>query len=184
VGLVRGFKTFAKKLAAETRAELGLSPAAPLDHLVLANFLGIPVIPMSDYLGECPHLDYLTSLGKSQFSAITLFDDVWRMIIHNDAHAPCRQKSNIVHEIAHALLQHPPAQPLNEKGERNYDSGIEGEAHWLAGELLVTDAAAIHVVKTKLSDAAAAARYGICPQMLKYRLAVTGAHNRAARLGK
>lgn len=182
--MVRGFKSYAKKLAAEVRSELRLSATAPLDHLILAEHLGIPIIPMSQYLCECPNLGYFTSTGQKDFSAITLVEDTWRMIIHNDTHAPCRQKSNIVHELAHALLQHPPAAPLNEKGERSYDSGIEGEAHWLTGELLITDSAAMYVVKSKLDETTATDHYGVCPKMLKYRLSVTGAYQRVARLRK
>jgi len=182
VSLVRGFKSDAKKLSAEVRGEIGLSATDPLDHLLLAEHLAITIIPMSQYLSECPNLSYFTSSGQKDFSAITLFVDTWRMIIHNDSHAPCRQKSNIVHELAHALLQHPPAPPLNENGERNYNSDIEGEAHWLTGELLITDSAAMYVVKNKLEATTAADHYGVCPKMLKYRISVTGAYQRVARL--
>lgn len=182
MSLVWGFKSYAKRLAADARAEIGLSAVDPLDHLMLASSLEIPIYPMSQYLKECPCLGYFASTGQQHFSAITLFDDVWRMIIHNDTHAPCRQKSNIVHELAHALLQHPPAPPLNEKGGRNYDSGIEGEANWLAGELLVPDDAAVRIVKDKLDESMAAERYGVCPKMLTYRLQVTGARTRVKRM--
>lgn len=184
MALIRGFKSFAKRLAAEVREEIGLRPTQPLDHLVLADHLGIPIQRMSDYLEECPSLHYLATQGQKHFSAITLFDASWRKIIHNDTHAPCRQKSNIAHELAHALLQHPPAPPLNDKGARNYDSQIEGEAHWLAGELLVTDSAALHVVKNEIEVDVAAEQYGVCPTMLRYRLQVTGAKKRMSRLRK
>lgn len=184
MALVRGFKAYAKRLAAEVREELGLSPTAPLDHLSLAESLEIPVFPMSVYLAECPALGYFTDTGQQDFSAITLFDDRWRMVIHNDTHDPCRQKSNIVHELAHALLQHPPAPPLNEHGARSYDSGIEGEANWLTGELLITEAAALHIVSAKLNAQRAADIYGVCSKMLAYRLGVTGAHKRVSRFKK
>ena len=135
---------------------------------------------MSFYLGECPNLNYFTITGQKDFSAITLFDNTWRMVIHNDSHAPCRQKSNIVHEIAHALLQHPPVVPLNNNGERNYDSGIEGEANWLAGELLITEASALHIASKKLDKQVASDMYGVCPKMLSYRLQVTAAYKRVS----
>lgn len=184
MALVRGFKADAKRLAAEVREELGLSPIEPLDHLALAEHLCIPIFPMSAYLAKCPSLSYFTGMGQKDFSAITLFDDLWRMVIHNDTHDPCRQKSNIVHELAHALLQHPPAPPLNEHGGRTYDSGVEGEANWLAGELLITEKAALHIVSCKLDVQLAADTYGVCKKMMTFRLGATGAHARVSRFRK
>lgn len=184
MALIRGFKAHAKRLATEVREELGLNPTEPLDHMALADHLGIPIQKMSAFLDSCPSLHYLTAKGQKHFSAITLFQGTWRTVIHNDSHAPCRQKSNIVHELAHALLQHPPAPPLTDKGERTYDSGIEGEANWLTGELLVPDSVAIHVIQSELADEVAASHYGVCPVMLRYRLRVTAAKRRVSRFRK
>lgn len=178
--LKRGFKTYAKKLAREVREELGLSQISPLDHFALAAHLSIPVFPMSQYSKQCPNLDYFIGKGQKYFSAITLFSNTWRMIIHNDFHALCRQKSNIVHEIAHALLQHPPVPHLNDSGERNYNSGIEGEADWLTGVLLIPEEAALQIVGNNVDKQLASDRYGVCPKMLTYRLQVTAAHKRVA----
>ena len=87
----------------------------------------------------------------------------------------------LAHEIAHALLLHPPTPPLDEFGCRNFDGDLEDEAKWLAGALLVTEAAAVTIAFRQLSDAEAALLYSVSEPMMRYRLNVTGARKRAAR---
>ena len=60
-------------------------------------------------------------------------------------------------------------------GERAHDSGIEAEANFLGGCLLMPNEAAIHVVTNGLS-ARAQLIYGVSRPMLDYRLRVSGAH--------
>ena len=82
------------------------------------------------------------------FSAVPVFIGPSRTIFHNDAHSPARQNSNLAHELAPGLLHHPPTPALDDKGNRNWNLNIEGEAGYLSGALLVTEAArvwAMHV---------------------------------------
>ena len=50
----RGFKTEANATACEVRTELGLTPTAPLDVRQLAEYLEIPVIPLSHLRDVAP----------------------------------------------------------------------------------------------------------------------------------
>jgi Zn-dependent peptidase ImmA (M78 family) len=95
-------------------------------------------------------------------------------IVHNDAHHPYRQNSNICHELAHCLLGHPCGPPLNEKRERIRDSSIEAEANYLSGTLLLTNEGAFYVLTQGLLPVAKE-RYGISGAMLNYRLRISGA---------
>jgi Zn-dependent peptidase ImmA (M78 family) len=56
-----------------------------------------------------------------------------------------------------------------------HDGGIEAEANFLAGCLLLPNEAAIHVLMNGLKSRASSI-YGISNPMLEYRLRVSGAH--------
>lgn len=117
--------------------------------------------------------------GRDSFSAVTVSRGIRRAIVHNDAHAPVRQRSNLTHEIAHALLGHTATPVLTEAGHRNFDQGIEAEANFLGGALLITNEAAMHILANQLPNADQV--YGVSKAMLNYRLGVSGALKRAQR---
>lgn len=74
----------------------------------------------------------------SPISAFTIFVPT-RVFCYNDSRASTRVSSDLAHEIAHALLQHPPhfvADLLCSS-----DPQMEEEAAFLAGVLLVPDEA-------------------------------------------
>ena len=87
----------------------------------------------------------------------------------------------MTHELGHALLLHPPTPALDHRGCRLWDHSIEDEAQWLAGALLLTEDAALWIVRSGTSVTPAAERFGISEQMVTYRINVTGARARVAR---
>lgn len=177
--LRRGFKTEANDIAREIRGELGLRDLEPLDPRKLADALEIRVVPLSQFRQDAPRAYRLFRLvDRDSFSAVTVFDGTERMIVYNDAHSPGRQASDIVHELAHALLQHPPKPALDDRGCRNWDPELEEEADWLAGVLLITEDAALAIVRNNLSLEDAASRYGVSTQMVRFRVNMTGAWRR------
>jgi Zn-dependent peptidase ImmA (M78 family) len=179
--LRRGFKTDANALAAEVRLELGLTPIAPLDPRALAEHLEIPVVALTAGGYEPTIVDHFTRIDRGAFSAATVFDGHRRVIVHNDSHSAGRQANNITHEISHGLLLHSPAPALGAGGCRNWSSDVEDEATWLAGCLLVTEEAALHIVRRALPIAATAGFYGVSEQLLRWRINATGARTRVAR---
>lgn len=178
----RGFKTEANEIARETRRELRLRDADPLDPWKLAAHLEIPVVPLSSFRTDAPRAARLfRSVDRDAFSAVTVFAGTKRMIVYNDSHSRGRQASDIAHELAHALLQHPPAPVLDHLGCRNWDGGLETEANWLAAALLISEEAALAIALNATSLEVAAARYGVSKQLLQFRLNVTGARVRVRR---
>jgi Zn-dependent peptidase ImmA (M78 family) len=147
----------------------------------MANYPLVSVEPTSGY-GEDRAACRAPLHGdrSGAFSACTVFRGARRTIVHNDAHAPGRQASNLTHELGHALL-HPPTPALDDRGCRLWNQNIEDEAHWLAGALLLTEDAALCIARNDTSVPAAAEHFGISEQMITYRLNVTGAGTRAAR---
>jgi hypothetical protein len=178
----RGFKSDAHSLAAEVRGEFGLGVLDRLEPLVLIEHLAIPAVPLSAYRTTIPAaVHQLCSTDRGALSAATVFCGNKRVIVYNDAHHPGRQTSDISHEAAHALLHHPPAPALNPFGCRHLNEDHEDEAQFLGAALLLTEEAAMEIVRRGVSEREAAAQYGITPKLVRYRINVTGAKRRVAR---
>jgi Zn-dependent peptidase ImmA (M78 family) len=181
MGFQRGFKTWAKQIADETRQELGLGPFDRLDPRALADDLAIPVFDLSSLRDAAPSIDHLIAIEPVAFSAVTVLDGSRRAIVHNDSHALVRQNSNMSHELSHSLLAHPPTPAMDDTGCRIWNQDIEDEASWLAGCLLVSERAALAIARGQWAPAEAALRFGVSTAMINYRLNATGARKRVSR---
>lgn len=179
VKLRRGFKKEASDYAREFRAELGLKPHDPLSPWQLAEHLAIPVVPLSEFQDTIPNeVRFFKEKDIKSFSAITVFNGTKRIIVHNDAHSLLRQASNVSHELSHGILQHQPDEVFNECGCRNFNQEYEDEANWLAPALLISEEAAIHIVKTGMTIDEAVQHYGASREVINMRINVTGAKKR------
>lgn len=177
-----GFRAHANRVAAEVREELELEPLDPLNPFALAEQLAIPVVPLSSLAKVTPDaVHYLSKVDTGAFSAVTLFDGPRRRIVYNDAHSRGRQHSDISHECAHGLLLHPPRPVFDGSGCRNWDDDEEDEANFLGAALLITEEAALHIVRREVDFSQAAHLYGVSRQLLRWRINATGAVKRVAR---
>ena len=159
-----------------------MSTAAPLDPWKLAEHLAIPVVGISTMAAEArTAVVRLTKIDPSSFSAVTVFRGYKRMIVVNDAHSRRRQASDLAHELAHCLLLHEPRPAFDGDGVRAWDEDEEDEADWVAGALLVSDEAAVAIVRRGLSIRDATRLYGVSVRMMQFRINVTGAHKRVER---
>jgi len=178
----RGFKKQAHAVASEVRAELELGPLDLLDPFALASHLAVPVIPLSVLSSEVPQAvaHFLHGTPES-FSAVTVFRGLRRIIVYNDAHVLGRQHSDVAHELSHALLLHEPQAAFGEGGCRNWNADHEDEANFLAAALLVSEEAALDVVRRGIGLRQAAAAYGVTPKLMQWRINATGARKRVER---
>jgi Zn-dependent peptidase ImmA (M78 family) len=71
---------------------------------------------------------------------------------------------------------------MDDRGGRLWNQDIEDEAAWLAGALLVSEAAAIEIARRGWPVEVAAQRFGVSQQMIQFRLNVTGAVKRVQRM--
>jgi Zn-dependent peptidase ImmA (M78 family) len=182
VGYRWGFKTQAESIAKEVRAELGLQALHRLDPRILAAHLDVPIVSLSDLETSAPQgVRHFLEIEPELFSAVTVFRGYHRTIVHNDGHSDGRQSSNIAHEISHGLLMHPPTPALDDRGCRHWDQGIEDEAQYLAGALLLPNDACLAMVFRHASIAEVAAEFGISEKMASYRMNVSGAYRIASR---
>ena len=179
MALKRGFKAEANNLARELRSELGIGARGKLCPWELAKYLHIPILKLSDLSGAIPEeIGFLMNDGRELFSAVSVSVGLKRTILHNDANPPSRQASDIAHELSHAILLHPPSPPFNDSGDRCFDKDVEDEANWLGYALLISEEAAIHIVKSGWSEAAAAKAYAVSKDVIRMRINVTGARRR------
>ena len=172
-----GFKADANRIALRVRAQMGLLPTAPIDPALVCAHFDIVLLKLSEL--DCDASRFLGA-NRSAFSAATVPYGAATAIVHNDTHHPFRQRSNICHELAHSFLGHECTPPLTEDGERARDGGIEAEANFLAGALLISNEAALHIVRNGLVTSAQLL-YGVSQAMLEFRLRVSGAHTRHSR---
>ncbi|WP_413800155.1 ImmA/IrrE family metallo-endopeptidase [Streptomyces iranensis] len=181
MSLRHGFKAEANRLAVQMRKELGLHPASPLAPAQLAEHLAIPVKTFSSAIAHDARVGRLLTDEREAVSALTVHAGARREIWVNDSHDPGRQNSSADHEIAHALLMHPPGPALDLRGCRHWDGEIEEEANWLAGNLLITSEAAWSIVRRGTSPEEAMLQYGVSRRMLTWRMNMSGARGRRIR---
>ncbi len=178
----RGFKSEANATAIEVRAELGLAALDRLDPWQLAELLDVPIWTLTELGRTAPDaVRYLKHVEPEAVSAVTVFRGTRRTVVHNDAHSAGRQASSVAHELSHGLLHHQPAPALDDSGCRVWDQGIEDEAQWLAGALLIPEDAALWIVRAGLPEDQAAERFGVTSPMVRFRVNVTGARARVSR---
>lgn len=180
--LRRGFVAEANRWANELRDELGLSGHDPMNPWRLAEHLSVPVYKLSE-LPPCDERDALfRKKSGHDFSAAVCFDGPAAFILMNDGNEPKRQASDIAHELAHILLRHPPANPFQTNGVRDFSAEHELEAERLGPTLLVSDNAALRACRLiatgvfhmdALSDA-----WGISKQVIQMRINLSGARRR------
>ncbi len=177
MGYRRGFKSEANAIAIEVRAELGLGSLDALDPWSLAEHLDVPVWPLTQLDKKVPDVvRHLKHVEPDAFSAVTVFRGTRRTVVHNDAHSAGRQASNVAHELSHSLLHHRPA-PARQLWLPRVEQGIEDEAQWLAGALLIPEDAALRIVRAELSEDQAAERFRVTAPMVRFRVNVTGARS-------
>ena len=174
----RGFTGEAELLAADLRHELGIGLYRRLDPWALADSLAVPVWSLEQLPDVEAAVAVLHGRETAAFSAMTVFDGTSRVIVHNTAHAPVRQASNLCHELAHGALLHPPTAALDANGCRDWDGDIEREATFLAGALLIPGKAIWWAAKQGTPKQAIAEQYGCSIEMVQMRLNMTGAGKR------
>ena len=186
MSLRRGFKASANRISLRLRRGLGLLPEAPIDLRAIALKLSVPVVPLTSFRDAYPQaIKQLTLVDPGSFSAATVpFEDGRRAIVYNDSHDPGRQNNDIAHELAHILLGHQSTLPIDPRGKRLIDHGIEEEAGWLGGTILISNEAATHIVRMKMGTQAACGLYGVSLPLLQMRCNLSGAAIRARRAAR
>ena len=107
------------------------------------------------------------------------------MLFYNDQESIERQESVIMHEMAHALCEHPgdDLQLKSSMGMRQHDNDYEEEARWLGGVLQIPHVGLYWYAKQGYSIEVIARVYRASVEMVQYRWNMCGIANRLKRLG-
>jgi Zn-dependent peptidase ImmA (M78 family) len=176
--LPRGFKAQAERIAIDFRSQLNLKGHDPLSAFDLANHLKIPVLTPID-LGMSKDEVHKLQKDSSGWSGLTMKDKEGKdLIIHNGAHSPTRQQSNIMHELAHIICNHKLPEPKIIAGStlplRKYDGVIEEEANYLGGNLQITRIGLLWALKKGMTVDEIGNHFMASQAMVNFRIRITG----------
>jgi IrrE N-terminal-like domain len=160
-------------MAAEERANLGLTVFEPIDLHRLAEEYGIPIYCLADLADEQARaaVAYFSQDGSPRWSAALIPIGSARLIIENDTHAPVRRRSSIGHELSHHLLEHPFSEMiLTGDGCRRFDAKLEDHATYLSGQLLVPEEAARRAAFDGWTNEQVADRFQVSTQFAQMRM--------------
>ncbi|WP_409070872.1 ImmA/IrrE family metallo-endopeptidase [Hymenobacter sp. HSC-4F20] len=102
------------------------------------------------------------------------------MILYNDSNSLARQESDIMHELAHIICEHPgDCLQLNaDIALRQHNDSHEEEAKWLGATLQVPDQGLYQLVRAGHTTERIAEIYGCSIEMAIYRRRITAVDRR------
>lgn len=95
------------------------------------------------------------------------------IIVHNSRHAPTRQESNLMHELAHVILKHKMVGYEPKTGLPLRRQQDEDEAVYLGGCLQIPKRGLLWAVQKKMTIAQIALHFNASEDMVKFRINVT-----------
>jgi hypothetical protein len=183
----RGFKAWAERSSLSIRRELGLAAHDPLSPERLAAYLDIELLTPSQIPGlpsECAR--QLLQVDPDGWSGTSFLMGDRAVIIYNPTHSLRRQASDKMHELAHFLIGHDPAEiVLSQDGKivlRSYIEKQEDEANWLGGCLLLPREALLWIKQQAWDASTACKHFCVSEQLLRYRMNAGGVNLQVQRL--
>jgi Zn-dependent peptidase ImmA (M78 family) len=178
----RGFKAEAERRAEAARSALGLSAIARLDPWAYAELIGAYVVGADELDMPAEHATQLLQRDPDSWSGMTLAEDDLLLIVLNTSHSKRRQSATLMHELAHAMLQHTPASVQVSPGGMvllsDYSDDQEEEADWLGGALLLPQVALLHYRGSGMTARDIAQLFGVSEELCNWRCRMTGVEKR------
>jgi Zn-dependent peptidase ImmA (M78 family) len=177
--LKRGFKSQCERRSLELRRRLGRTAVEPLRAVEVAEHHNVTVWSPDNVTGvPSEDIQHLLNAGHQEWSGFTLRLGNRHLIVANTAQSPRRQNSVIMHELAHIILGHElvPGM-LTNSGHfvpSTYNQDQEDEAAWLGATLLLPRPALLWMRRQRMSDESAATHFGVSPDLLRWRIRMTG----------
>lgn len=126
----------------------------------------------------------LLEKDPDSWSGMTLFEDGIHVVVLNSTHPRSRRTATLMHELAHLIVEHVPADvdvsPSGLVLLSDYSAEQEEEADWLGAALLLPEAALLlHRGRgTPISEIARL--YGVSEPLCTWRCRMTGIEKRLA----
>jgi Zn-dependent peptidase ImmA (M78 family) len=114
----------------------------------------------------------LLLVSNSWSAAVVRQAPLW--IVYHPLRAPARRESDLMHELAHVLLQHPLVSFDPTTGQPQQRQQDEDEATYLGGCLQIPRRGLLWAVGCKMTLAEICAHFSVSKQMVQFRGNVTG----------
>jgi Zn-dependent peptidase ImmA (M78 family) len=155
-----------------------LGTSARLDPWDYAQELGVIVVGANQLELSQSCREQLLVRDKASWSGMTLKEDGVVLVVVNSAHARQRQCSTLMHELAHLILDHIPAEvtvaPSGLLLLSDYSAEQEEEADWLMGALLLPRCVLLSRRRAGASAEQIAQEFGVSADLCLWRLRMTG----------
>jgi Zn-dependent peptidase ImmA (M78 family) len=158
---------------------MGRQPIDPLRAVDVADHYNVIVWSPHDIDGvPDTDLQHLLTAGSQEWSGFTLRIGNSHLIVANSAQSDRRQNSVVMHELAHIMLGHQLV-TVTVTGAgyfvpSTFNQDQEDEAAWLGGTLLLPRPALLWMRRRQMPDEDAATYFGVSPDLLKWRIRMTG----------
>jgi hypothetical protein len=177
--LKRGFKSQCERRSVELRHLLNREPIDPLPAVDVAVHHDVIVWHPADIDGvSVADMQHLLGAGLEEWSGFTLRIGGRNLVVVNSAQFERRQNSVLMHELAHIILGHELVSGTFTHGGHfvpgTYNQDQEDEAAWFGGTLLLPRPALLWMRRRRMSDDAAATHFGVSPELLRWRIRMTG----------
>ena len=176
MGLIDSLSTGTRQrleaIATEQRCRLGFRAFNCLPARILAANLEAKIYTPEEIPDADPK-QVAVLLNSDQWSAgVIRKNPVW--VIHNPRHAPTRQESNLMHEVAHILLKHRMVGLDPQTGLFKRRQQDENEAVYLGGCLQISRRGLLWGRQRKLTISQIATHFGASEKIVRLRSNVTG----------
>lgn len=173
----RGFKAQCERDALDIRTELGFDHLSAFQPELYAEHLGISVKCPGDFDISESDLAQLTIKDVKGWSALTIRIGSHSVIVLNSGQSKRRQKTSLMHEIAHIKLNHVGSRVDEHNGlllVSDYSKEKEEEADWFGGAILAPKPALTKRRFAGMSPAEIAQDLEISNDLCTWRLQMTG----------
>ena len=175
----RGFKSRCEQISKRYRKALGLSLQDALPYQLLADHLGVLVWTPKDVPGlDDRYIRQLTVTDQGGWSAVTVSCADRYVVILNSSHSDRRVANDVIHELAHIILNHAPSRvDISDEGHlwvSTYGKDEEGEANWLAATLLLPREGLLNSYRSLRSYEAVASEFGVSVDLVRMQINIRG----------
>jgi hypothetical protein len=168
--------------AQQIRVLAGVPNGQPLNPYSLAQQVKIRVVTLDQLAGlSAEARQQLLINDPDAWSGGTIgpLPDGWRLVILNPRHSDRRNVATLMEEVCHVFLNHTPNRinPAASNGTiafRDFNEEDEEAAYAVGAATLIPYQVLRHAVEQGLTAEQIAGRYGVSPDLVEYRIKVTG----------
>ena len=169
----------ASKFLNDTGRRSALTLEEALPYTLFAEHLGVRIWTPHDVPGlDQRFIEQLASTDESDWSATTIQVAGKTLIIVNSSHSVRRRANDVVHELAHIILDHTKARlEVSNEGHmwlKSYAKEQEDEADWLSAALLLPRDGLLKIYRRIQDFESIAEIYQVSVDLVRMRVNRTG----------